>query len=71
MIIERSNLKQYKQQVTTISLVNYGDIKEGDTVELVDYEQAPKGYCSFYRVTPVGSTKVHYLYTAEVTRDNS
>ena len=66
MIIGKQGNKQYINEITE-SLVDYFDIKKGDVVCLIDYTIAPKGYCGFYRVTIDGS-KVHYLYTAEVSR---
>lgn len=69
MYIPDPNNKQF-DNMNAISIVNYGDIKEGDLVKVLEFVQAPKGYCSFYKTTIDGS-KIHYLYTAEVTLEST
>lgn len=52
---------------TLVSKVNYGDIVEGQVVIAFAFVQAPKGFCSYWKVTAENCSKVHYLYTAEVS----
>lgn len=51
---------------TVIAKVNYFDIKAGDTLEVLSFHETGNDSCNFYKTVLPSTTKVHYMFTAEV-----
>ena len=65
MIKRNLSNKQFTDE-QAISKVKYGDIEEGDVVNLIEFVVSGTGTCNYYKVVPLRSTKVHYMLTAEI-----
>lgn len=51
-----------------VSKVDYFDVKKGMTVDVLSFHETGKGSCDYYITVVPGTTKQHYLYTAEVEK---